>query len=275
MFDISPILPAGLPPAAARIMGRLRFDRTKETRMPKQSGTPSPLGARIRQRRWGELRIFQAVLAEAVGISPAQLCEIERGSAGTTPLTLWKIARALDLDFPELRAQAEREGVITRLRDRPLPAPSTISGPGWQDLPRRPERQRPAASKQWLSTDEAAAILGCTRHTIGYLIRHGRLQPAIKLPKSKQGQRRWLVDAAAVERYDPPNDGREWHHQPSTAPEGHLSMEEFAQRAGITKPTLYRRMAEWRLPTIMTGRRRWISERELIRFRGHPESDAA
>ncbi|MGH2532072.1 MAG: helix-turn-helix domain-containing protein [Thermomicrobiales bacterium] len=224
------------------------------------------LGARLRQRRWGELRVFQSVLAEAVGISPAQLCEIERGSAGTTPITLWKIARALELDFAELRAQAEREGVLTRLRERPTPEPSPTDPLARRDLPSRPARPRPTASKAWLSTDEAAAMLGCTRHTISYLIRRGRLQPAIKLPKSRQGQRRWLVAAAAVEGYNPPNDGRQWHHQQHPAPEGYLSVDEFAQQAGLPKPTLYRRLAEWRIASIKVGQRRWIRANELARF---------
>ncbi|MGH2560594.1 MAG: helix-turn-helix domain-containing protein [Thermomicrobiales bacterium] len=227
------------------------------------------LGARLRQRRWGELRVFQAVLAEAVGISPAQLCEIERGSAGTTPITLWKIARALELDFAELRAQAEREGVLTRLRERPTPSPSPTDPVARRDLPSRPARPRPAATKPWLSTDEAAAILGCTIHTVAYLIRRGRLQPAIKLPKSRQGQRRWLVDAGAVERYDPPNDGRQWRHRRHAAPEGYLSVDEFAHQAGLPKPTLYRRLAEWRINSIKIGQRRWIRENELARFHEH------
>lgn len=237
-----------------------------------QQAAPATFGARLRQRRWGELRIFQADLAAAVGISPAQLCEIERGSAGTTPITLFKIARALDLDFAELRAQAEREGQLTRLRERPIPSGAATGLRTWQDLPRRPRRLRPAPSKPWLSTAEAAELLGCTQHTVGYLIRRGRLQPAIKLPKSRQGQRRWLVDAGAVERYEPPNDGRQWHPTRNGAPEGYLSAEEFAHQAGVTKPTLYRRIAEWNLATIKIGHRRWFPARELARFRDQPDT---
>ena len=228
--------------------------------------TPPTLGERLRRRRWAELRVFQADLAAAAGLSPAQLCEIERGTAGTTAGTLRRIADALGLDFAELAAQAEREGRLARRRGRRpggrRPSDPLAAGPATR-LPQQPV----AATKPWLSTREAAALLGCTPGVVAYLIRRGKLRPAVLEPKTKHGQRRWLVAAAAVERYDPPNRGRAWARRPQSAPAGYLSVEEFARAVGVAKATLYRRVAQWGLTTVTTGNRRWFPADQVAAFR--------
>ena len=61
-----------------------------------ETPTATTLGERLRHRRWNELRVFQATLAATAGISPAQLCEIERGTARTTVPTLRRLAEALE-----------------------------------------------------------------------------------------------------------------------------------------------------------------------------------
>ncbi len=231
--------------------------------------TPPSLGERLRHRRWDELRVFQATLAATAGISPAQLCEIERGTARTTEATLRRLAEALGLDFAELRAQAEREGRLGIARVRPAgrkPMPAAQPARPVPGKP-RPPRPRPDPPGPWLTTAEAAEILGCTVRTVGYLIRRGRLAPVRLVPKRAGQQRRWLVAAEAVMAYDPPNAGRRWNPRSEPIPAGYLSAEAFAQRVGLSKATLYRRMAEGALRSVKTGNRRWIPCDELEAFR--------
>ncbi len=246
-------------PCPARSLGNPTPDATGPT------PSPMPLGERLRRRRWDELRIFQAALAATIDLSPAQLCEIERGTARTTEPTLHRLAEALGLEFADLRAHAEREGQLGILRARPgtRKTPSARPVPG----PPHPPRLRPDPPGPWLTTAEAAKVLGCSIHTVGYLIRRGRLAPARRLPKGADQQRRWLVAAEAVLAYDPPNTGRRWGRRTEPAPVGYLSVEAFAQQVGMPKATLYRRMAEGAVRSVMTGKRRWIPCEELATFR--------
>ncbi len=223
-----------------------------------------PLGERLRRRRWDDLRVFQATLAAAVGLSPGHLSEIERGTARPSEPTLHRLAEALGLEFAELRAHAEREGQLGLTRARPANRTTTPGRP--VPGPPEPSRPRPHPATSWLTTAEAAEILGCTVHTVGYLIRRGRLAPARRLPKGADRQRRWLVAAEAVLAYDPPNAGRRWGRRTEPAPIGYLSVEAFAQQVGMPKATLYRRMAEGAVRSVLTGKRRWIPRAELAAF---------
>lgn len=230
--------------------------------------TPPTLGERLRRRRWAELRVFQADLAAAAGLSPAQLCEIERGTAGTTEGTLARLAAALGLDFAELRAQAAREGRLAPRRGARGPAPDGgAAGPLAGPLPRVPKRRRRQPSGPWVSTAEAAALLGCTPGAVADLARRGRLRPAVLAPKAGRHQRRWLVAAEAVAGYEPPNAGRRWARRAEAAPPGHLSVAAFARRAGVPKATLYRRMARGEVQSVTVGRRRWIPRDQLAAAR--------
>ena len=233
--------------------------------------TPPTLGERLRRRRWAELRVFQADLAAAAGLSAAQLCEIERGTAGTTEATLQRLAAALGMDYADLAAQAAREGRLNphrnRLADGRSPDREEAAPPSVEGLPRVPRRRRRRVPGPWLTTDEAAQVLGCSRRTVSYLIRHGRLAPVRMEPKARGHQRRWLVAAEAVTAYNPPNEGRRWPRRKERPPAGYVSLDTFARRVGVPKATLYRRMADGTLRTVKLGNRRWVPREELEPFR--------
>lgn len=62
-------------------------------------------GDMIREARTA-LKLSQAELAKAVGLSRQQVNRIENGSTGTEPETAEKLARALKLDVEEARYRA-------------------------------------------------------------------------------------------------------------------------------------------------------------------------
>src|SRR5688572_27563732 len=68
------------------------------------------VGEVVRSRRWEELGYLQADVAHAIGVSPALLSELERGTARFTEFSLWKLAHLLDLDYIRLRERAAHEG---------------------------------------------------------------------------------------------------------------------------------------------------------------------
>lgn len=59
------------------------------------------IGIRMAKRRQ-ELGMTQKAFAEAIGMNPGNLCQIEKGKQNVTIRTLCKIAEALDITVGEL-----------------------------------------------------------------------------------------------------------------------------------------------------------------------------
>jgi len=70
-------------------------------------GSGRTLGQRIHIRRI-ELNLSQLELADMAGISPSNLCKIERGQHGPALATLMKLAPALQVDIAELLREESR-----------------------------------------------------------------------------------------------------------------------------------------------------------------------
>ena len=215
------------------------------------------VGERLRRRRWGELRAAQQDVAAAAGISRSQLCEVERGSAGTTAATLTRLAAVLGLDAGDLLAHAAREGRLHPFRGRVAADAPPVPAAAPRRRPARPPGRCPAG-RAWLEAAEAAAVLHCSDETVRRLIRVGALAPARLEPKGGGRQRRWLVAAAAVAAYDPGNARRVRPNPQPDPPPGHLSLDAAVAASGLSRGAFYRRLAALGLATVLDGRRRWV-----------------
>jgi transcriptional regulator with XRE-family HTH domain len=229
------------------------------------------LGGRLRRRRWGELRAAQRDVAAAAGISPAQLCEVERGTAGTTAATLTRLAAVLGLDADALLAHAAREGRLYPYRGRIVgdaPPPPPLPPP------RRPAPGPVPPGREWLELAEAAAVLRCSTEAVRRLVTLGTLAPARREPKGGGRQRRWLVAATAVAAYDPGNARRVRPNPQPDPPPGHLSIGDAVAASGLSRGAFYRRMAALGLATVRDGHRRWVPIGHLEALRA-AEADEA
>ncbi len=213
------------------------------------------VGERLRRRRWSELRAAQQDVAAAAGISQAQLCEVERGTAGTTAATLTRLAAVLELDAEDLLAHAAREGRLHPFRGRVI---SNSQPPPPLPAPIRPASGPIPAGRAWLGTAEAAAVLHCSDETVRRLIRVGALAPARLEPKGGGRQRRWLVAAAAVAAYDPGNARRRGPNPQPDPPTGYLALDAAVATSGLSRAAFYRRLAALGLATVLDGSRRWV-----------------
>jgi transcriptional regulator with XRE-family HTH domain len=221
------------------------------------------LGERLRTRRWDELRLFQRDVAAAAGLSPGHLSEIERDGRPTTEPALRRLAAILELDPEEVLAQAEREGRLSRRLSSRGRRDTEPSGPPPAPVPPSPPRPRPAHA--WLTTQEAATVLGTTTPVVRGMIRSGVLRPAQRR-RIGRGPARWIVSADAVAAYRLPREGRAMARGPKPIPPGYLSMEAFADAVGLSYGALHRRLEAGVIASVRIGNRRLIPEGELTRF---------
>ena len=84
--------------------------------MPKESPPPHP-AVSIKELRI-ERNLSQLELSRRAGMSPAQLCKIERGSSALTSSTLRRIAEALDVKMSVLLGEGAANGRATRRSDK-------------------------------------------------------------------------------------------------------------------------------------------------------------
>lgn len=220
------------------------------------------LGERLRTRRWDELRYHQEDTAAAAGLSPSRLSEIEHGRHRVGEPALRRLAAVLGLDADDLVAHARREDRLAVQQPKGLRTPEPV-GPPPVPVPVRPDLPRPP--KRWLTTGEAAPLLGLTRQAVADLIRAGILAPATRRSLGK-GPARWLVEAQAVLAYEPPHQGRRAGSGPHPVPAGYRSLRAFADAAGLSYGALHRRLEAGEIASVRIGTRRLIPERELARF---------
>jgi DNA-binding XRE family transcriptional regulator len=223
------------------------------------------LGQRIRQQRWDERRLRQRDLAAAVGLSKGYLSQLEHDKARATEPTLRRLALALGLEEFALVTQAAAEDRLAawighrgRTEISPL-APTPASVP--------PAPPRPAApKKRWLTTAEAAEVIGVVPDTIRTAAATGRLRPAyrVHLPGDK-GPPRWIVATKAALAYRPGNDGYA-KRVATPAPAGFVTINKFVTASGLPWATLYRRLDAKEIASVKIGRRRFIPEGELDRL---------
>lgn len=113
----------------------------------------------------------------------------------------------------------------------------------------------------YMSAQQVADEYGCTLNHVQRLIARG----VLRAHRPRSGQRWWLIapeDAQAISdqlRYDesPPLDAFErW-----------LTLREAASRVGLTYSALHRYVCDGELPSVRRGRRHFIAERHLRRFK--------
>ncbi len=228
--------------------------------------TEGSLGEWLRRRRWNELRAAQQDVAAAAGISPAQLCEIEHGTAGTTAATLGRLGAVLGLDIDALRAHAAREGRLHPHRGLADAVGDSVSPPPLPP-PRRPPPGPVPPGRDWLELSEVAAVLHCSKEAVRRLVTVGKLAPARLQPKGEGRQRHWVVATAAVAAYDPGNARRIRPNPQLAPPPGHLSIGEAVTASGLSRGAFYRRLAALGLATVRDGHRRWVPEESMLELR--------
>ena len=108
------------------------------------------VGARVREAR-GEKAMSRRVLAEASGVSPRYLAQLEAGEGNISIALLFRVARALDRPLAELVAPAEAQGLDARFQAADaetqaavlrLLMPQGSIPQGAADLPDRSARRR-------------------------------------------------------------------------------------------------------------------------------------
>ncbi len=221
------------------------------------------LGQRIQQRRWAERRIRQRDLAAAAGLSNGYLSELEHDNARATEPTLRRLALALGLDEFDLVTRAVAEGRLAPKSGHRGRAALVPEGAPPVRVP--PPPPRPTPTKRWLTTAEAAAVTGLTPEGVRHLARAGRLRPALRVQvPGEKGPPRWLVATTAALAYRSPQDGYAKPPQPA-APEGWVSLKDFAAASGLAWATLFRRLDAQEIASVKMGWRRFIPAGELAR----------
>ena len=136
-----------------------------------------------------------------------------------------------------------------------------------------PPPDRPAPAEEWLTADEAAAVIGISANAVRALLRRGRLRPARRRhAPGEKGPPRWLVAAGAALAYRSPSEGYAWPARPG-APAGHVTVRSFSEASGIPHATLCRRMRDGAVASVTVGRRRFIPAAELERVAGPADRD--
>jgi excisionase family DNA binding protein len=225
------------------------------------------VGQRLRTERLAR-RVWQRDLAAAGGLSAGYLSQLEQDQARATAATWRRLALALGLDERALADQAEAEGRLAPLAG---PRGNPDSTPLAMPVPQPPAPPpRPIPAQAWLTVQEAAAALGLSRWAVTRLIRRGRLAPARRVhAPGERGRPRWRVAASAVRAYRSPNAGYA-KPRPAPPPDGFLSLQGFAEASGLSWGTLHRRLESGAIPSVRVGRRRFIPEAALARWRAEP-----
>lgn len=223
------------------------------------------LGQRLTRRRWEELRVLQRDLAAAARVSRGYLSELEHDTARATEPTLRRLALALALPEFALVEQARREGRLsTNFGARTNRAVSIAEG----ELPRMPPAPpRPHPESAWLTSAEAARVMGLSSGYVSALAQDGALCPAhrVRLP-GQRGPARWLIAAEAASAYWSPSEGFA-KRRSEDAPAGYLSVRAFQDASGLSYGSLHRRLEANVIASVWIGPRRFIPEGELTRWR--------
>lgn len=215
-------------------------------RRPKHALWPEVMAWRRHRRRAAtrlralreQSELTQLELADRSGITHEAISRLELAHCSPWPDTLAKLAAALGVAPADLVA-----------------SPPVDLAP-------------PAPSGTWLTVDEAARALARSPESVRDLLRAGRLAPAVREAVGGKGHPRWLVDAAAVERFRAPRH----RHPPRPSqdpPPGYLGLDEVVARTGVPHTTLLRWLDAGVAASVRVGGRRWVPEADVAAIAAH------